>query len=182
MLVVLVLVSMVSTLLIQGFGYMLVLYQRISQDQNTAYEEILMRSWFTLTNANLMASKQPGESLIGQKSQFKTTTFMPLHNSGGVPTQIQWRFENRDSELHLIYTEEENEVIIFSWRNARGKFAFMNSDSAWVDKWPPDNETLKLPNAIKLNVDSDFLNEQLVVHLQTRISPEITLNELLYGR
>ena len=62
MLVVFVIISLVSTVLAQGFGFGLALYERVESRGQQMVADVLSVKWFRHVNGSLIASKQPGTS------------------------------------------------------------------------------------------------------------------------
>jgi len=184
LLVVIIIVSMVSTLLMQGFAYMMMKYQWIDQQQHSVNRQILSRYWFEQVNKHLVPNHNAGQALQGDAQQISTTSFNPLINNAGVPTAIHWQLQQKAQQTILYYNEasSQDSIAIMQWSAAQAEFSYLDNQQQWHYQWPLSAEDIYLPEAIKLSVKSIEEEFQQIVYRQTRPSPQVNLDELLYGR
>lgn len=183
MLVVMIIVAMVVTLVVQGFGYSLGLYQRVIKTQSNAYQQAFAYRWFTTTIQSQVAMRPKDRGLEGNQFQFSTYTYVPLVGNAGLKTRIAWELETKGEQLVLVYREGGRQFVVNTWRSAKGQFQYMDVEKNWRDLWAPQKEEpTALPNAIRLQVyqGDELLN--YVVITETRTRAIITAEEKVYGR
>lgn len=169
LLVVFVIISMVSTVLLQGFGYGLALYERVESRGQQIVIDSLSSKWFRHTNGALIPSKQPGESLVGDSRGFSAVTINPLIGIAGLPTEIRW--EQVDDVL--VYKEGGKNMAIR--RLPSGSFfQFRSIQGRWLNAWPVDVASHRLPTAIRVWGDGDPL---ITVVIKGRLYPDLLLEE-----
>lgn len=184
MLVVLIIVAMVATVIMQGFGYALGVYQRVVKTQNNAYQQAFFYRWFS-ESLQVQIAKRPGDrALKGTSSALSTHSFRPLLGGQGVKTLVQWELQLAPDGVALIYLESGKSFTVYQWPNATAKFEYLNDLGTWVDKWPVDkSEAEPLPKALRILVNTstqETLN--YVVKVETRLRAEVTMEEILYDR
>lgn len=183
MLVVMIIVAMVVTLIVQGFGYTLGLYQRVVKSQSAAYEQVFAYHWFSSSLQSQVAMRPKDRALEGSESQLSTYSFRPLVGGQGVKTLIHWELQVQADELLLSYTEADVSFVVFRWSNAQGRFEYMDDNGQWLQRWPLEKtESQPLPRAIRLQVATAGDNLNYVVKVETRQRALVTMDELLYGR
>ncbi len=183
MLVVMIIVAMVVTLVMQGFGYSLGLYQRVVKTQSNAYQQAFAYRWFTTTLQSQVAMRPKDRGLEGNQFQFSTYTYAPLVGSAGLKTRIAWELETKGEQFVLGYREGERQFVVNTWVGAKGQFQYMDVENNWRDLWVPQKEEpTALPKAIRLQVyqGDELLN--YVVITETRTRAIITAEEKVYGR
>lgn len=183
MLVVMIIVAMVVTLVVQGFGYSLGLYQRVVKTQSNAYQHAFAYRWFTTTIQSQVAMRPKDRGLEGNQYQFSTYTYSPLVGVSGLKTRIVWELETKGDNLVLGYREGTQHFTVNTWVGAKGQFQYMDMEKNWLDLWVPlKDEPTALPNAIRLQVyqGDELLN--FVVTTETRVRAIITAEEKVYGR
>src|SRR5690606_13163034 len=101
MLVVLIIVAMVVTLIIQGFGYTLGLYQRVVKSQNTAYQQVFTYHWLSSSLSSPVAVRPKDRGLEGDASQLSTYSYQPLLAQAGLKTLVHWELQQQAGDLLL---------------------------------------------------------------------------------
>ncbi|WP_334021624.1 PulJ/GspJ family protein [Alteromonas sp. S015] len=144
MMVVLVIVSLISVLLMQGFSFVIGLQERIRVQLVTVQNVELKEQWFRLvTRAIIREDTAPDDRFQGDNNQFSGTTLQPLHNKLGVPTQVQWRIEYDGENTSLFYSEADEEPIrIISWRGREQSFQYLDEEGVFHDEWPPEDSLM----------------------------------------
>lgn len=168
LLVVFVLVSMISTVLVQGFGFGLSLYQRVTERSQLHQSELLASAWFRSVNESLVPSKIPGSSLIGDSSEFTAVSMNALLASRGLPEKVVWRLDAGA----LFYQESLQSLEIAEADNA--SFAYLDKAGRWHSFWPINESGYELPVAIRLLRGP---NNTLTVTLKSRLEPDLLLEE-----
>ena len=176
LLVVLVLAGLITTLMMQGFGFALSLYQQVEKRQGIAAKEMLASRWFRDVNESLIPSKIPGQSLVGSKTKFNATTLMPLLDESGVPVQIEWQLERRGEKTTLLYREKNQELETRINLSPLSILQYKNHKGAWLDEWPADIDTYNLPGAIRIQGPDGAVQ---IVYIQTRLKPDFLLDASL---
>jgi general secretion pathway protein J len=183
MLVVLIIVSLIVTVVMQGFGYTLGLYQRVVGAQKVAYEQVLSYQWFTRSLQAQVAKRPKDRSLEGSNVELSTYSFRPLIGPQGLKTMIAWELQSTSEGLALRYKEHEISFIVQRWPQAIGKFEYLDDEGNWQETWPvKESAESPLPDAIRLvvSVGGDTLN--YVAKVATRRVANVTLEESIYGR
>ncbi len=183
MLVVLIIVSMIVTLIVQGFGYSLGLYQRVVKSQNSAYRQALAYHWLTSSLSAPVAMRPKDRALEGNAAQLSTYTYQPLLAPQGLKTLISWELQQQAGQLVLSYREGRSYFPVYQWPDASGHFEFLGDGGQWLDHWPVQkSDNLPLPQAIRVLVKAGAESLNYVVKVDTRLRAEVTSDEILYGR
>ena len=183
MLVVMIIVAMMVTLIMQGFGYSLGLYQRVVKNQANAYQQAFAYRWFTSTLQSQVAMRLDDRGLEGNQYQFSTYTFSPLVGVSGMKTRIAWELDLNGGDLMLGYREGTQQFTVYTWVGATGQFQYMDIEKNWRDLWEPlKDEPSALPSAIRLQVSQGNELRNFVVTTETRQRAIITADERMYGR
>jgi len=183
MLVVLIIVAMVVTLIVQGFGYTLGLYQRVVRSQNNAYQQVFTYHWLTSSLQVQVAMRPKDRGLEGDSSHLSTYSFRPLLAPQGLKTLIRWELKSNTNELVLSYVEGQIQFPVYRWPYASGQFEYLTETGQWVGRWPLEKtDSLPLPKAVRVVVNSSGESLNYVVNIETRKRAEVGMDELLYGR
>lgn len=178
MLVVMVIVSLLITVIMQGFGYSLGLYQRVVTTQKNAYTEVLAYNWLRSTLGVSVAARPKDLGLEGDASEVTTYTYQPLVERAGLKTRISWQLIQDSEKLRLEYREGNTNFNVYSWPTATGRWEYMDEKQQWHSKWPPEKSTLTpLPSAVKIQVTTGSDIKNYVVAIKTRKRPEIRMDE-----
>jgi general secretion pathway protein J len=183
MLVVMVIVSLLITVIMQGFGYSLGLYQRVVTTQKNAYTEVLAYNWLRTTLGSSVAARPKDVGLEGGALEVSTYTYQPLVEQMGLKTRISWRLVQDSESLRLEYREGKASFDVYQWPLATGRLEYMDAKKQWHGIWPAEKtDAPSLPNAIRIQVNSGQDIRNYVVSISTRKRPEVTMDEVLYGR
>ena len=169
LLVVFVLVSLISTLLIQGLSYVLHLRVRFVEQQELAQQGALREFWFRSTLQSLLAvppRKKSGASFVSEKPAFQGDrrslegfSLAPLHAAGGVPMQIRWEIDYYEGYSLLRYRLDDQQTWdVARWLGSEGGFRYRDEQGGWHDQWPPQMgaQQTQLPMVIELDSGSEF--------------------------
>ncbi len=183
MLVVMIIVAMVVTLIVQGFGYTLGVYQRVVKNQNNAYQQVFAYHWFTSSLQTQVAMRPKDKGLEGDARQLTTFTYQPLLARQGLKTRIGWELVDKGSELQLVYREANQQLIVQRWLGATGHFEYMDEKGQWVQRWPLEKSDLQpLSRVIRLIINRGEETFNYVAINTTRLRAEVTMDEVMYGR
>lgn len=171
--VVLVLVGMISTLLMNGFSFVMNLRTTFLTHQESRITDRLFTQWFEgVTSVFSPGFADPDyhgpgfpmdgapESppfFEGTQKKIHGLTLSPLGHFPGSPQKITMEIMNTEDEVHLMYTEgKKNAWIIGRWKARQAGFSFLNWNGSWQDRWLIDKADIQqLPKAVLLTVETD---------------------------
>ena len=174
LLVVFVIISMIASVLAQGLGFGLALYDRVENRGRQIERDVLSSHWFRQVNGSLMALSEPGQSLLGDREVFFATTINPLLAAPGIPTRIKWSILSGA----LIY-EEGGQAFSAGRFSGSAELRYLNRNGQWLESWPEDPNSYGLPGAIKVSgVDHSIF----FAAVKVRLEPDLVLEEMRRGR
>lgn len=137
MLVVLVLVSLLGTLLIQGVGFFLGKYATVKRIHREASLATLRQHWFVSTVQAMVPSRLEARRFAGDASSFEGVTLQPLAAEPGLPVRVRWSIGGAGASQGVVYAEKHGPRWTVLTSDDEG-FAFQYADSAgqWRDRWP----------------------------------------------
>ncbi len=154
MLVVLVIISLISTILMQGLTHVLNLRVRFLSQSLKQTAESLRPYWFRSV-ASAVTPDHPDEKNVfsGTGTRFQGLTFAPLKGMIGVPTPFLMELSYKDGKIFLNYKEESDVWEIADWAGEKGEFSYLDDENRWRQQWPPPLGKLsQLPRGILLEV------------------------------
>ena len=138
MLVVLVLVSLLGTLLIQGGGFFFGQYATVKRVHRDASLAELRRHWFASTIQAMVPSSREPRRFAGDASAFEGVTLQALAAEPGLPVRVRWFIGDEGGAPSVAYAEEEGPpwtvTVLPSGHDA---LAFEYADSAGARSVPP---------------------------------------------
>jgi general secretion pathway protein J len=164
-LVVLVLVGFISTLLLQGFVYILQIRTRFITQLDDLQKGAMQEYWFRSSVIGILADFEPTKTkdffqanklkvFKGEKHLFDGLTIAALNADAGVPIGFTWEINyESDGYTYLNYINHNNETWhIMRWLGDLGEFNYMAKDGEWHSQWPPKftDDPPQLPRAIML--------------------------------
>lgn len=161
-LVVLVITSLVSVVLVQGFG--LILSARTSvENKLTDIDQSILQSNILLEPLRGIVPDYPTQPNVfdGTRTSLRALTTRPLQGRTGTPVGFKLSFDydtNRD-ETHLVYQEVNAEAkIVGQWEGHRGTFSYRDRTGAWSEVWPPPtaDSASQIPWLIRVEVGQGF--------------------------
>ena len=152
MLVVLVLVSLLGTLLIQGAGFFLGQYATVKRVHRETSLAALRQHWFVSTVQAMVPSRLESRRFAGDGSSFEGVTLQPLAAQSGRPVRVRWSIGGEDRSNAIVYTEAGGApwTVLTSEDDA---LAFQYADSAgqWQDRWLAASDAReRIPRMIRL--------------------------------
>lgn len=183
MLVVMVIVGLLITVIMQGFGYSMGMYQRVVRTQKNAYSEVLAYNWLRATLGSQVAARPKDRGLEGGVNALSTYTYEPLVEQAGLKTRIDWQLVQDGNNVRLDYREGTTLFAVYRWSDSSAVFEYMDEKGQWRNHWPAEKSDLPpLPQAIRLSINTDNETRNYVISLATRKRSEMTMDEALYGR
>lgn len=171
MMVVLVIVSLISVLLMQGFSFVVGLQERIKNQLVNVQNVELKEQWFRLVVRSVVREKREDSfPFEGEKDRFYGISIQPLKQSIGIPTYIEWSIKYDDGNSTLYYIESDSEPVqILVWKDAEHTFKYLDGSGDFYDSWPPSaseggrytpstNESYPLPKGIAI-IDATAKNK-----------------------
>ncbi|GEA09462.1 hypothetical protein KUL42_42230 [Alteromonas sp. KUL42] len=156
MLVVLVILSLTTTLLVEGLGTTWRNFDKLNSQQLIVNRGLLPKKWFidSFKGAQLY---HPFKSVFSGSSQ--RVSFITINPPGTIkatPTKVEWSIESQNSAIQgLYYSIDNGDKVKVANLNGQFSFSYLNGQR-WEDSFSP-NKAL-LPNAIKiLNGDEQWL-------------------------
>lgn len=140
MLVVLVLVSLLGTLLVQGTGFFLGKYATVKRVHREASLTALRQHWFISSVQAMVPSRVKARWFAGDASSFEGVTLQALAAEPGLPVRARWFIEADGASEAVLYTQEDGQswTVLDSEGSEDEGFAFEYADSAgeWHGHWP----------------------------------------------
>ncbi|KXC72594.1 type II secretion system protein J [Pseudomonas aeruginosa] len=163
MIVVLLVVSFIGTLLMQGLSYASKANQSLHQSLGRGQVRALTFDWFRDAVENLVAP-EAGEvrwRLRGDELSFEAMSAATLDRRAGIPTPLAFRLERRAGEdrTELIYVRrlEDSRWPLLHLRG-EARFRYLDGHGQWHRDWPPSAQLADtLPEAMALAAPEERL-------------------------
>lgn len=156
-LVVLVLVSLISSLLMQGFGYVLRLRVNVTQQLKKQRTQQLQEHWYRNLVAGLIVNAREEKVLFqGSESRLQGLSINTLTAPVGVPQPFTLTLSSQENTIALQYRISEKEVwTLGQWTAQKASFSYLDNQGNWVLTWPPKMgvSSQQLPEAVQLQID-----------------------------
>ena len=157
MLVVLVLVSLLGTLLVQGGGFFLGQYATVKRVHRDTSLAELRQHWFASTLQAMVPSKLQIRGFAGDASAFEGVTLQALAAEPGMPVRVRWSIEAEGGSQAVLY-EEGRAAPWTVLPSGDDTLAFQYADSAreWHERWPlADDARERIPRMVRLVAGGD---------------------------
>ena len=132
-LVVFALLSLLSTLMLQGLGAFAGRYDTVQRVHRNASFAVLRQHWFVTSVRGLVPVGVLARRFQGDASSFQGTTLQPLADESGLPTRVRWHIEDQavtvaedDAEAWQVLASD-GDGLAFEYADAKG---------AWHAEWP----------------------------------------------
>ena len=147
MLVVLVLVSLLGTLLMQGTGFFLGKYATVKRVHRESSLAALSQHWFISTVQAMVPSHVEARRFTGDASSFEGVTLQALAAEPGLPVRARWSIEVDGASEVVVYAQEDGESWTVLAPDDEGGLAFQYADlaGAWHDRWPVETDSRDPP-------------------------------------
>ena len=147
MLVVLVLVSLLGTLVIQGTGFFLGRFATVKRVQSEAAQADLRDHWFASTVEAILPSRQETRRFVGDSTFFEGVTLQPLAAAAGRPLHVRWSIEGG----RVLYSEHDAEPWTILGEQGSGlSFQYADSSGQWLKRWPIEGSREHIPRMVRL--------------------------------
>ena len=152
MLVVLVLVSLLGTLLIQGAGFFLGKYATVQRVHREASLDELRQHWFVSTLQAMVPSKLETRRFAGDASSFEGVTLQGLRARSGDPARVRWSIDVDGGSSVVLYEEGDAApwTVLRADESALA-FQYAGADREWRERWPvADDARERIPRMVRL--------------------------------
>ena len=147
MLVVLVLVSLMGTLVVQGTGFFLGQYATVKRHHRESSLTALHQHWFGATVAAMVPSRLAARRFSGNDRSFQGVTLQPLAARAGRPVRVRWSINSG----RVLYTERDAQPwTILSGHDRTLGFQYAGSSGEWHEAWPPNGNEEHIPRMVRL--------------------------------
>jgi len=152
-LVVLMIVSLISVVLMQGMGLMLNLRDNFGDQMVGLDRETVKRNLVRQPLMGLIPDFSEGENVfLGTADALSGLTIQPLLRRAGrsIPFSYSLEYDSAERMNTLLYREDQDPpMTIASWEGERAYFRFIgDTTTGWVESWPPDQEFPANPGQI----------------------------------
>ena len=156
-LVVLVVTSLLSSLVIQGFGFFLGHYQRVTRIGQASALALRQQHWFVSTVQGMVPSLHDRRRFKGEGGGFAGVTLHPLAAQPGRPVKVRWSIDTREGGSSVVVYREEGAVewTVLNLPEAGLSFQYADEAGRWYDHWPVDPRSRQgIPSLLRLVSDS----------------------------
>ena len=136
MLVVMVLVSLLGTLLMQGVGFFTGKYQAVQRARADLSLAELQRHWFASTVRGLTPYGVEARRFVGNARAFEGITLVPLWAEPGMPVTARWTIGDGDASTVLYAENGSRPWTVLPANGERFVFDYADSAFRWYDRWP----------------------------------------------
>lgn len=154
MLVVLVVMSLTTTLLVEGLGTTWRNFEKLNSQQLIINKKLIPKKWFidSFKGAQLYHPYKPNFE-GDDKSVFFTTTLAPGIGEAK-PSLVRWQIQDSGSgEQTLVITLDEQQDVPIAILSGSYQFEYLSNDR-WSNSFSPD--TAELPQAIRIVDDNNI--------------------------
>jgi general secretion pathway protein J len=181
LLVVLVLLGLISSLLMQGFTYVLQLRLRFAAHLQQQQVGRLQEHWFRTLVAGITPDREDGQHIFqGQSTTMRGLTLGSLTVPGTpTPFTLDLPTLDRQMELHYQLTPQDHWVLVRE-SGAAAEFSYRDRQGVWHESWPPEEEAAEqLPVAVQLFMPRQPEPLQWIVAIAGRREPKPDIRDLL---
>ena len=140
-LVVLVIMGLLSTLLLEGFFFVLDLRWRVLTQLQDAQYSAMQEYGFRSTVAAIVSDYYGGKNLFqGNEHELSGLTIAPLEASMGTLLPFAWQIQHQQGTTILRYRKHDGEYWeITRWVGEEGRFLYQDEEGTWHSQWPPQS-------------------------------------------
>lgn len=151
-LVVLVIMGLLSTLLLEGFSFVLTLRVRLLSQLQDVQQSALQEYGFRNSTAALVPDYYNGKNLFqGSEHELSGLTMAPLEASIGELLPFAWQIQHQQGMTTLRYRKSDGEYWeIAHWPGEEGKFLYQDEEGQWHSQWPPHSFSTSVPQLPRL--------------------------------
>ena len=152
-LVVFALLSLLSTLILQGLGAFAGRYDTVQRVHRNASFAVLRQHWFVTSVRGLVPVGVLARRFQGDAGSFQGTTLRPLAAEPGLPTRVRWRIEGH--AVTIAEDDAEAWQVLVSGSDGLA-FEYADSNGGWHARWPSAGAWDEwVPRMIRLTAQDD---------------------------
>ncbi|NOS89270.1 MAG: prepilin-type N-terminal cleavage/methylation domain-containing protein [Methylococcaceae bacterium] len=182
-LVVLVLVSLLTGLLMEGFAYVLRLRFSVTTQLKRQRVQQLQEHWYRNLLTGLMVNSRDEPTLFkGSPTVLQGQSINTLDAHIGVLQTFTLTLDIKGDHTTLRYQSSNAENwILGEWTAGTAAFSYLDYQGHWLSDWPPKFGVVsqQLPNAIQVHIASETQPITWLVSLPGRTNPKPRLDDLL---
>lgn len=182
-LVVLVLISLISGLLMDGFGYVVRLRFNVTQQLKKQRIRQLQEHWHrNLVNGIIVNNRDEPVMFEGTESKLQGQSIGTLTAPTGVPQPFTLTLSSQENTIALKYKiTEKEEWLLGQWTAQKASFSYLDNEGNWISTWPPKMGAVsqQLPEAIQLQIDSLQNPITWIVSIPGRKNPKPGIEDFL---
>jgi len=182
-LVVLVMVSLISALLMDGFGYVLRLRGNVTQEIKKLQLQQLQEHWYRNLVAGLLTNPIEEPAVFnGNASQFEGQSINTLDAPLGVPNIFSLSLVKEATITQLKYRDHQNnDWTLGEWEAQTAYFSYLDDQGNWISDWPPKlgASPTQLPLAIQLHIEGPTNPIDWIASIPGEKNPKPPLEEFL---
>lgn len=147
LLVVLLLVSLLGTLVVQGLAFFARSYDAVTRAQREATVEALRQHWFATAVRGIVPYGVESLAFSGESSSFVAMTLQPLNADPGLATRTRWSIGEVGGAQVVTYAE--NGALAWPMLEVDyADLAFHYADDAnrWHARWPVEDRPGRAPD------------------------------------
>lgn len=172
LIVVLMIVSFISVLLMQGLTYVSKVNDSFLGQGTQRQHRMLAMNWFRDAVSNLVLPEADEQDwrFKGDERSFEGATLQAADRRYGIPARFAFRLEDNPRGTQFIYVRmAENSRWPLIQLEGKAVFHYLDQLGQWQPKWPPSpNMVDMLPLAVVLESPQDNLYTLVNVALPTR--------------
>lgn len=141
-LVVMVIASLASTIVFQGFSQITIIDRQFSAQNDFMRDQAMTRSWWRSSIESIQPDRIDGNSKFkGTPKKLSALSTSALGNLYGTPQSIHWTldFFPERGTINLISHIGMTASIVQSWPGNNGEFFYYDYDGQRYTNWPPES-------------------------------------------
>ncbi len=158
--------TLLITLVVQGLGIALGLYERVTRISAGLDVQVRDALWFEDSLVSLIGCADASHCLTGNSTAFEGYTFAGIHSRPGTRTWIRWELMPGSGDATLVAREGRPEAPATTSLSsldlpADARFSYQDDEGKWVSRWehptvlPGDDVygrqlPLSMPKAIRI--------------------------------
>ena len=155
-LVVIMLITLVMTLLIQGLSFIFDIRQKVRDNLLSAKPIILQEQFLRTVLSAMTADSIKGDSRFdGSPEKITGLTLAPLLSPQGVPSVVELSIEQQDTTCTLRYREPPfPPITLGQWEGSRCRFTYLTDKGKLSPEWRIAKDRLvQIPDGIFFQVE-----------------------------
>lgn len=183
-LVVLIMVSFITLLLMQGLSFTLGVRVRITEETESRKTHHLTQHWFRQLTSGILAEKNNApHAFTGTETAMRGLTLATLTEPPGAPAAFELSIASQAAHAELRYTDPRaQDWTLNRWPQARMQLNYLDQSGVWHNAWPPREtgpEDPQLPEAIRLHIQTPAGARVWLARVPANKHPRIDTKDLL---